>query len=125
MRGAAAAVGMPEGQRIGIWMARGASGGGGSPGKGAEQSLVAIKDKILGLPAMCSRPLTEFDWLHGDVRDLRERYAHSFRVEDRGAGHWQTVELGGRPPRVLVRRPGQVLRSGRRIPYFHGGRPRC
>src|SRR5882672_2486582 len=102
-------------------MERAAPSAGGSPRKGAEPSLVTIKDKILGLPAMCSRPLTEFDWLHGDVRDLRERYAHSFRVEDRGAGHWQTVELGGRSLRLLIQRPGQLLRSDRAILYFHGG----
>ncbi|MGH6940281.1 alpha/beta hydrolase [Hypericibacter sp.] len=70
---------------------------------------------------MCSRPAAEFDWLHGDVRDLRERYAGSFRVTDRGAGHWQTMEAGGQPLRLLIQRPARTRRRDRAILYFHGG----
>lgn len=68
-----------------------------------------------------TRPSVAFDWLNGDVPELRERYERCFRVDDRGLYHWQTLEADGRPIRLLIQQPAQPLGRDCALLYFHGG----
>lgn len=70
---------------------------------------------------MRPRPSIAFDWLHGDVSSLRERYERAFRVADRGNSAWQTLEIEGRRLRLLMQQPARHLRQDCALLYFHGG----
>jgi acetyl esterase len=70
---------------------------------------------------MRPRPSIAFDWLHGDVRDLRERYERAYQVLDEGNHSWQTLEIDGRRLRLLIQQPANRLASDCILVYFHGG----
>lgn len=70
---------------------------------------------------MSVRSSAGFDWLNGDVSELRERYERLYRVTDGGRSRWETVEHQGHRIRCLVQQPSRSASQDRAIVYFHGG----
>jgi acetyl esterase/lipase len=64
--------------------------------------------------------LTELDWLHGDIADLRQRYEAACRIIPERAT-WQAITVEGRALGLLSHTPLQSRQRDRFIVYFHGG----
>ncbi|HWA43259.1 MAG TPA: alpha/beta hydrolase fold domain-containing protein [Hypericibacter adhaerens] len=70
---------------------------------------------------MRPRPSPPFDWLQGEVLDLRERYEQAFRVEDPGLNAWMNLPADGRSLRLLRQQPARRRGADAALLYFHGG----
>jgi acetyl esterase len=70
---------------------------------------------------MRPQPSIAFDWLNDDVRDLRQRYERAYHVQDDGNSVWRTIEIEGRPLRLLLQQPAHRRASSSILVYFHGG----
>ncbi len=69
-----------------------------------------------------TRPATaRFDWLNGEVGDLRRQYERSFGMAEPGPDSWRTIEHGDGRLRLLVQHPRRTGASDHAIIYFHGG----
>ena len=70
---------------------------------------------------MSLRASTTFDWLNGDIGELRARYEQAFRVDSAELCSWESVEHQGQPLRLLIQRPTRLRSHECCIVYFHGG----
>ncbi len=62
-----------------------------------------------------------FDWLNGEIGDLRRQYERCFGAAGRGPEMWKTIEHADGGLRLLVQQPRQISFSDHAIIYFHGG----
>lgn len=70
---------------------------------------------------MSLRVSTAFDWLNGNVGELRARYEQLFRVDSTESCSWESVEHQGRPLKLLIHHPTRLQSHKCCIVYFHGG----
>jgi acetyl esterase len=69
-----------------------------------------------------TRPATaRFDWLNGEVGELRRHYERCFGTAAPGPDSWRTIEHAGGRLRLLVQQPRRLGVSDHAIIYFHGG----
>ena len=70
---------------------------------------------------MSLRASTTFDWLNGDIGELRARYEQLFRVDSAESSSWESIEHQGQPLRLLIHHPARLRSHEFCIVYFHGG----
>lgn len=70
---------------------------------------------------MTRRATARFDWLNGEVGDLRRQYERCFGAAERGPESWKTIEHAGGSLRLLVQQPRRLRVLDHAIIYFHGG----
>jgi acetyl esterase len=75
----------------------------------------------LGQLPMPLRDSATFDWLNGDIRELRARYEQVCHVEGAGQFSWESIEHRGQPLKMLIHHPTRLQSRGCCIVYFHGG----
>jgi acetyl esterase len=62
-----------------------------------------------------------FDWLNGDVTELRRQYERAFGAAPNDLGSWKTVACADGDLRLWVQRPRKLGLANHAIIYFHGG----
>jgi acetyl esterase len=70
---------------------------------------------------MTRRATAPFDWLNGEVGELRRQYERSFGAAARGRESWKAVAHADGSLRLLVQQPGKISAPNHAIIYFHGG----
>src|SRR5215470_19290098 len=70
---------------------------------------------------MTRRATASFDWLNGEVGELRRQYERCFGVPEREPELWKTIEHADGSLRLLVQQPRRIGFPDYAIIYFHGG----
>ena len=70
---------------------------------------------------MFLRSKFKFDWLNGDIGELRARYEQLYRVDSTESCSRESIEHQGQPLRVLIHHPTRWRSRECCIVYFHGG----
>jgi acetyl esterase/lipase len=71
--------------------------------------------------AFVPRARLVLDWLNGDVKELRERYAQAYGGKRPRGSVWTSVPWRGRAIGCLIQTPSRARSNRCVIVYFHGG----